>query len=350
MPGNSSSSSQTHWKVQLQQASRNRCEVFNHQSQQLSQHKEASENRCKVLNQLTRKKNQSLKSISELEGIAQDAILKDEERMGKIKRSGGQTEERIPTKKGIQSFRRRGKSKDLRAKHHRIARVGTNIQNRPMQFLCQSSTRRTDLQWVTARAFDRESQSAKRLDRKLLSRWSARHYVAKMKCSIFKKCADVPVAERSLESERRVNRSCQSRQSVNHYQSWSDAASNGLQVYSRELLTCLQKASVDIWTPSPKLGIYIYSNVKCKNYATQNTIDLSRNWGLSTWNGEAWNCMVSTVTGLVIFIHTTNMVVARTRSSNRRTHWIAKLRKQRLASSTLENRITSRRWSTGSDF
>ena len=60
--------------------------------------------------------------------------------------------------------------------------------------------------------------------------------------------------------------------------------------------------------------------------------------------------MVDMVTALVIFIHNTNMVVARTRSSNRRTHWMAKLRTQRLTSSTLEIRITSRRWSTGSHF
>ena len=46
-----------------------------------------------------------------IEGIAQDAILKDEERMGKIKNW-------IPTKRRIQSVRRKGKSKDLRARQH----------------------------------------------------------------------------------------------------------------------------------------------------------------------------------------------------------------------------------------
>ena len=67
--GKCSSSSRTHWEVQLSQASGNRCEVFNHQPQQLSQHQQASGNRREeVLNQLTRKetKQQSLKSISEL--------------------------------------------------------------------------------------------------------------------------------------------------------------------------------------------------------------------------------------------------------------------------------------------
>ena len=66
-----------------------------------------------------------------------------------------------------------------------------------------------------------------------------------------------------------------------------------------------------------KIGIF-YTATYQQRLCNENTIALIRNDHYQA--GPMHGSMVSMVTGLVIFIHTTNMVMARTRSSNRRTH------------------------------
>ena len=147
--GNRSSSSQTYWKVQLQQALGNRYDVLNHQPQQLSQHPPGIGKPLREGFEPTYDKEEpEFSSRSQNWGNCPRCDLERRRKYGQDKGSSGQIQSWIPTKKRIRSFRRRGKSKDLRARQYWIARIGTNFQNRPVQFLPEASTRRIDLLWM----------------------------------------------------------------------------------------------------------------------------------------------------------------------------------------------------------
>ena len=89
-----------------------------------------------------------------IEGLAQDVILGDEERMGRIQelvgkiRNGSRTESVLEdlgkpeklndTQRGIQSHHPRNGQ-------HQVVRVGTNQQNRPVSFMLETLARGIDL-------------------------------------------------------------------------------------------------------------------------------------------------------------------------------------------------------------
>ena len=82
------------------------------------------------------------------EGIVQDAILNDEDRMGNIQDVGDKLKIGYSPKGTSNRFDAQESQKDLRARQHWIARIGTNIQDCPVQFLLEASTRRTVLLWI----------------------------------------------------------------------------------------------------------------------------------------------------------------------------------------------------------
>ena len=85
----SSSSSQMHWKVQVQQASGIRCEVFNHQPQQVVSTQAFVRKPLRTGFEPTEAREETEFEVDlRIEGIAQDAILKDEDRVGRTTEVG----------------------------------------------------------------------------------------------------------------------------------------------------------------------------------------------------------------------------------------------------------------------
>ena len=103
------------------------------------------------------------KADHRIEGIAQDVILEDEERMGQIQKMVDKSRTGYHTKSIVEDlekaeksikFPRRIESPNSRIGEHWVARVGTDIQNRPVPILLDAHTGGINLLFLRHFVFD----------------------------------------------------------------------------------------------------------------------------------------------------------------------------------------------------